>query len=172
VAVSIPPAPPGFTRLLMKSTFGAGRDFRVLDPQTEEQLFLVDGKIGTRPKADVQSADGTVLYQVRGRLLGIPKRMDVTDADGNHYAHLHAQAFKFVKDKIDVTLASGEQWLLEGDVIEKNYTVNDSNGRHVLQISQKWVQIRDQYVLDIADGVQPAAALALVWAIDRWVERD
>ena len=172
MAISIPPAPPGFTRFVMKSKFGAGRDFRVFDPQTEEQLFLVDGKVGTRPKADVQAGDGTVLYQVRGKLFGIPKRMDVTDMDGNQYAHLHAQAFKFVKDKIDVSLASGEQWLLEGDVIEKNYTVNDSAGRHVIQITQKWIQVRDQYVVDIADDVEPAAALALVWAIDRWVERD
>jgi uncharacterized protein YxjI len=172
VALSIPPAPAGFTRLLMKSKFGAGRDFRVLDPQTEEQLFFVDGKMGTRPKAEVQAADGTVLYRVRGKLLGIPKRMDVTDAEGKQYAHLHAQPFKFVKDKIDVTLESGEEWLLEGDVIEKNYAVNDNNGRHVIQITQKWIQIRDQYVIDIADDVEPAAALALVWAIDRWVERD
>ena len=59
-----------------------------------------------------------------------------------------------------------------GDVIEKNYAVNDSAGRHIIQISQKWIQIRDQYVIDIADAVEPAAALALVWAIDRWVERD
>lgn len=172
MALSIPPAPPGYTRLLMKSKFGAGRDFRVLDPQTEEQLFLVDGKIGTRPKAEIQAPDGTVLYRVRGKLLGIPKRMDVTDADGNQYAHLHAQAFKFVRDKIDVTLASGEEWLLQGDIIEKNYAVNDRNGRHVIQITQKWIQIRDQYVIDIANDVEPAAALALVWAIDRWVERD
>jgi hypothetical protein len=45
---------------------------------------------------------------VRGRLRGIPKRTDVTDADGNSYADQHAQAFKFVRDKIDMTLASGE----------------------------------------------------------------
>jgi uncharacterized protein YxjI len=122
--------------------------------------------------AEVQAADGTVLYRVRGRLLGIPNRMDVTDAEGNPYAHLHAQAFKIVKDKIDVTLASGDEWLLEGDVMEKNYAVNDSFGRHVVQITQQWVQIRDQYVIDIAEGVEPVAALALVWAIDRWVERD
>ncbi len=172
MAVSIPPAPPGYTRLLMKSKYGAGRDFRVLDPLTEEQLFYVDGKMGTRPKADVQAGDGTVLYQVRGRMFGIPKRMDITDANGNQYAHMHARPFTFVKDKIDVTLASGEQWLLEGDIIEKNYAVDDSTGRHVIQITQKWIQIRDQYVVDIADGVEPAAALALVWAIDRWVERD
>ena len=172
MALSIPPAPQGFTRLVMKSKFGAGRDFRVLDPSTEQEVFHVDGKIGTRPKADIQGPDGTVLYQVRGKLLGIPKRMDVTRADGTQFAHLHAQAFKFVKDKIDVTLASGEEWLLVGNVIEKDYAVNDRNGRHVIQITQKWIQIRDQYVIDIAEDVEPAAALALVWAIDRWVERD
>ena len=170
--MAIPPAPAGYTRYLMKSKFGAGRDFRILDPQTEDQLFFVDGKVGTRPKADIQDRDGTIRYSVRGNLLGIPKRMDVTDADGNQVAHLHAKAFKFVKDKIDVTLASGEEWLLEGNLIEKNYAVNDSSGRHVLQITQKWVAIRDQYVIDVADGTAPEVAFALVWAIDRWVERD
>ncbi len=170
--MAIPPAPAGYTRLLMKSKFGAGRDFRVLDPGTEEELFFVDGKIGTRPKADIKDMEGNVLYEVRGKLLGIPKRMDVTDASGSEFAHLHAQAFKFIKDKIDVTLATGGEWLLEGNIVEKNYSVNDSNGRHVVQITQRWVQIRDQYVIDIADGVAPAAALALVWAVDRWVERD
>ena len=55
---------------------------------------------------------------------------------------------------------------------EKHYAVNDSAGRHVIQISQKWIQIRDQHVIDIAQDVEPAAALPLVWAIDRWVERD
>lgn len=170
--MAIPPAPDGYTRFLMKSKFGAGRDFRILDPQTEDQLYFVDGKMGTRPKADIQDKDGTTRYQVRGNLLGIPKRMNVTDAEGTEVAHLHAQAFKFVKDKIDVTLASGEEWLLEGNLVEKNYAVNDSTGRHVVQITQKWVQIRDQYIIDVADGVDPCVAFALVWAVDRWVERD
>ncbi len=170
--MAIPPAPAGYTRFLMKSKFGAGRDFRILDPATDEELFFVDGKIGTRPKADIKDMQGNVLYEARGHLLGIPKRINVTDAEGNDFAHLHAQPFKFVKDKIEVTLASGDEWLLEGNLIEKNYAVNDKNGRHVVQITQKWVQIRDQYIIDVAEGVPPAAAFALVWAVDRWVERD
>jgi hypothetical protein len=86
--------------------------------------------------------------------------MDVTDAAGNQYAHLHAQAFKFVKDKIDVTLASGEECgCSRADVMERNHTVNDSAGRHAIQISHKWIQIRDQYVIDIAQEAGPAAAL-------------
>ena len=41
-----------------------------------------------------------------------------------------------------MTLATGEEWRLEGDIKEKNYSVNDSDGRHVIQITQKWIQIR------------------------------
>ena len=82
----VPAAPTGFTRYLMKSKFGAGRDFAVLDPDTEAQLFFVDGKLGPRPKAEVQGGDGSVLYSVKGQLLGIPKKMSITDAAGTEVA--------------------------------------------------------------------------------------
>lgn len=47
--MAIPPPPAGWTRFLVKSKFGAGRDFVVLDPATEQQRYFVDGKIGPRP---------------------------------------------------------------------------------------------------------------------------
>jgi uncharacterized protein YxjI len=42
----------------------------------------------------------------------------------------------------------------------------------MVQITQKWVTVRDAYTLDVADGVDPGLALAVLWAVDRWVERD
>ncbi|WP_062466335.1 LURP-one-related/scramblase family protein [Demequina maris] len=170
--MALPPVPAGYTRYLMKSKFGMGRDFQILEPDTEEQLFFVDGKAGPRPRADVQGPDGALLFEVTGKMFGIPKRMDVTDPEGTQAAHLHAQPFKFVKDKIDVSLASGEEWLLEGNVIEKDYTLRKEDGTVAVQITQKWVTIRDKYTIDILDGVEPGLAFAVVWAIDRWVERD
>ncbi|SEI82262.1 LURP-one-related/scramblase family protein [Demequina mangrovi] len=164
--------PAGYSRYLMKSKFGAGRDFRILAPETEEDLFLVDGKMGPRPRADVLDASGAKLFDVTGRMMGIPKRMDVTDGAGAQVAHLHAQPFKFVKDKIDVSLASGEEWLLEGNLIEKDYTLRDASGTVMVQITQKWMTIRDKYTIDVREGVAPGLAFAIVWAIDRWVERD
>ena len=125
--MSVPAAPAGYTRYLMKSKLGMGRDFRVLDPATEQDLFLVDGKVGARPKAQILDAAGAVLFEVTGKLLGIPKRMDVTTPDGTQVAHLHSPTLKFV---------------------------------------------RDRYAIDVAEGVEPGLAFSLVWAIDRWVERD
>lgn len=169
--MSVPPAPAGFTRYLMKSTFGAGRDFAVLDPETEDQLFLVDGKIGPRPRAEVQAKDGSVVYSVRGQLLGIPKKMSITDASGREVASLKAKKFSLVKDRMTMEMADGEPWQVEGRLIEKDYTVT-SAGRDVVRITQKWVTLRDKYTVDVADGADPALAFAVVWAVDRWVERD
>lgn len=169
--MTVPAVPPGFTRFLMKSKFGAGRDFLVLDPETEEQHYLVDGKLGPRPKAEVLDAAGTLLYSVKGQLLGIPKKMAISDATGTEVALLKAKAFSIVKDKMDMQMASGEPWHVEGKLTEKNYTVT-SGGHEVVRISQKWLTVRDKYAIEIADGIDVGLALAVVWAIDRWVERD
>ena len=169
--MSVPAVPPGFTRFLMKSKFGAGRDFLVLDPETEEQRYLAAGTLGPRPKAEVLDAAGKLPYSVTGQIPGIPKKMAISDAAGTEVALLKAKAFSLVKDKMDMQMASGEPWHVEGKLMEKNYTVT-SGGREVVRISQKWLTMRDKYALEIADGIVVGLALAVVWAIDRWVERD
>jgi len=79
--------------------------------------------------------------------------------------------FTLVKDKMTMEMANGEPWQLTGQFIEKNYTVT-SGGRDVVRITQKWVTIKDKYTVDVADGADPGLAFAIVWAVDRWVERD
>ncbi len=169
--MALPPPPDGWTRYLVKSKFGAGRDFAVLDPDTEAQRFFVDGKLGTRPKADIRDSADAVVYQVRGKLLGIPKHMTISDADGQEVASLKAQMFSPIKSRMTLTLSDGQTWELEGSLMEKEYAIS-SAGRPVVQITQKWVTIRDAYTLDVAAGVDPGLALAVLWGVDRWVEKD
>jgi uncharacterized protein YxjI len=169
--MAMPPAPEGWTRLKMKSKFGAGRDFLVFDPETEEQQFYVDGHIGPKPKAEVKTVAGEVLYNVVGSMLGIPKHMTVTNAAGENVAELKAKMFSPIKTKMTMTMAEGEPWHLEGEIFEKNYSI-ESQGQPIVAITQKWVTVRDSYTLDVAAGIDPALALAVVWAVDRWVERD
>jgi uncharacterized protein YxjI len=169
--MTVPPPPPGWTRFLVKSTFGAGRDFTVLDPATEQQRYVVDGKLGVRPKAEVRDASGAAVYQVTGTLLGVPKHMTISDVGGVEVASLRAKMFSPIKTRMTLQVASGEPWELEGSFMEKNYSITAA-GRPIVQITQKWVTIRDTYTLDCADGVDPGVALAVLWAVDRWVERD
>lgn len=167
----MPPVPAGWTRYQMKSKFGAGGDYRVFDPATEEDKFFIDGHIGARPKAEVKDTAGNDVYQVRGKLLGIPKRMTISNAEGNEVASLHAKTFSPIKTKMTLQTTSGEPWALQGEIFEKNYTIT-SEGKPIVNITQKWVTVRDSYTIDVADGVDPALALAVMWAVDRWVEHD
>ncbi len=112
-----------------------------------------------------------MIYHVVGRLMGIPKHMTISDAAGTEVASLKAQMFSPIKSRMTLTLSDGQTWELEGSFIEKEYAIA-SEGRPVVQITQKWVTVRDAYTLDVADGVDPGLALAVLWAVDRWVERD
>jgi uncharacterized protein YxjI len=165
------PAPaPGWTRLVFKSKFGVGRDFEVTDTSGTRVLF-VDGKIGPTPKAEVRDAQDVVRYAVKGQFLGIPKRMVISAADGTQVAELKAKAFSIVKDKMTMSMADGSSWQVQGTLLEKNYSIS-SAGEPVAQITQKWLTIRDSYTVDYLSSIDPGLVMAVIWAIDRWVERD
>jgi uncharacterized protein YxjI len=67
-------APSGMTRFMVRSRFGIDRDFEALDPDGQ-RAWYVDGKFGPRPAAEIQDASGTVTHRLKGRLLGIPKKI-------------------------------------------------------------------------------------------------
>lgn len=168
--VDAPPPAPGWTRLVFKSKFGAGRDFEVTDT-TGTRVLLVDGKVGATPKAEVRDGQGTVLYTVKGQFLGIPKRMTISAAGGSQVAEIKAKAFSIVRDKMTMTMADGSTWQVQGTLMENSYSIS-SGGQPIAQITQKWLTVRDSYTVDYLSSVDPGLVMAVIWAIDRWVERD
>jgi len=155
---------------VFKSKFGAGRDFEVKDSSDVRVLF-VDGKVGPTPKAEVRDAQDAVLYTVKGQFLSIPKRMVISDADGSQVAELKAKAFSVVKDKMTMAMSDGSTWQVQGTLMEKDYSIT-SDGQPIAQISQKWLTVRDSYTVDYRSSIDPGLVMAVIWAIDRWVEHD
>lgn len=163
------PAPAGMKRFVVKSKFGMGRDFEVLD-ENEQRAYFVDGKLGMRPTAEVQDADGAIVYKIRGHLMGIPKKVTIMDADEKELATIKSKFFSPLKSKMDLETVDGGLWQLEGNLIEKEYAVT-SEGRTILNITQKWLTVRDAYTMDVDDSVPPALAAAMVWAVDAFREQ-
>ena len=127
--------------------------------------------MGPRPRR-VRSGSDEIVYLVRGKLLGIPKQMTITDAHGAEAASLKAKAFSPIKTRMTLHVPSGDAWNLEGSLIEKNYSITRA-GEPIVQITQKWVTIKDTYTLDVADGID----LAWRWPscgrlIGGWSETD
>jgi uncharacterized protein YxjI len=169
-SAAMPPPAEGWSRALFKSKLGAGRDFEVSDMAGARVLF-VDGKIGPTPKAEVRDPQDTVIYTVKGHFLGIPKRMVISAADGAQIAELKAKALSVLKDKSTLTMADGSTWQVHGSLLEKNYSVT-SEGHPIATISQKWLTVRDKFTVDYVSSLDLGLVMAVVWAIDRWVERD
>lgn len=160
----------GWSRFVVKSKFGMGKDFEVQDIEGR-RAFVIDGKVGPRPKAEVQDSSGSTLYTVRGKLLGIPKHMSIADSAKREVASLKAKHFSPIKSRMTLELADGGELSVEGEITEKEYTIS-TGGQPVAAITEKWVTVRDTYTVDVRDGVDPGLVLAALWAIDRWVEHD
>jgi uncharacterized protein YxjI len=55
--------------------------------------------------------------------------------------------------------------------MEKDYPIS-SNGAPIARISQKWLTVRDKYAVEYLASLDAGLVMAVIWAIDRWVERD
>lgn len=156
-------------KYLVKSKFGIGRDFAVYeDEEAKNQIYHIDAKVGLGTKADIKDASGTILYTAKGKIINIPRKMDFASPDGQAAAKVVAK-FSPIKSRLTMTLANGEIWELAGNFIGKSYTVMNGS-KKVIEINQKWVTIRDKYFVEIAEDVDTALALGLIWAVDVWRE--
>ena len=156
-------------RLLVKSTFGVGRDFSVYDDEAAtNKVYFIDAKMGFGTKAEIKSADGALLYTAKGKVINIPRKMDYFAPDGTTVARVVAQ-FSPIKQRLKMELANGKKWELEGNFVGKNYTVVEGD-KTIIEINQKWLTLRDKYFVEIASDVDIALALGLIWAVDIWRE--
>lgn len=156
-------------KYLVKSKFGVGRDFAVYDDENaENKVYFIDAKMGLGTKADIKGANDVILYTAKGKIINIPRKMDFNTPDGKNAAKVVAK-FSPIKSRLTMTLANGEVWELAGNFIGKSYTVMNGD-KKVLEINQKWITIRDKYFVEIAEDVDTALALGLVWAVDIWRE--
>lgn len=162
-------ANPAMKKYLVKSKLGIGRDFSVYDDEeATHKVFFIDAKMGLGTKAEIKNMQGEVLYTAKGKIFNIPKRMEFFAPDGTVAATIKAH-FSPLKSKMTIAFADTTEWLLEGNIIEKNYEIH-VGARLVLKVDQKWLTVRDKYFVQIADDVNLPLALGFIWAVDIWRE--
>lgn len=161
-----PDETPGWTRLVLRTRPGVDRDCAVLDANKEQVLYIASSfflpSIG---EVRAQDRDGAPLYVLRGRLLAIHRHIAIRAPDGSTVARVRAAWRSPWKGPIRVRLSDGTQWETDGSLAKRQYVLADA-GKPIVNVDQKWVQIRDSCKVDVADGIDPALAAAVVWAID------
>ncbi|MER7751535.1 LURP-one-related family protein [Kitasatospora sp. NPDC097643] len=158
--------------MVREKLFAVGDDYWIEDDRGEK-AYLVDGKVlRLRHTFELKDAHGRVVAVVREKMLTVRDAMRIEDADGEELATVREKLFTPFRDKYRVELASGGELKITGNLIDKDYRIEDEHGDELARISRKWFRIRDTYGVEIADGAEPGLLLAIAACVDHLAEEE
>lgn len=133
---------------------------------------------------DIYDENGNVFYTVEGKLAW-GHRLEIFDATGNHLGTVKEEIFTFLprfalymgEDYIGCirkeftffipkfTLDCND-WTVNGDFMEWEYSVLDTTGRKIMQASKELFRWTDTYAINVPDPKDALLSLMIVLAID------
>jgi uncharacterized protein YxjI len=143
----------------------------------------------------IETDRGRRAYKVDGKVLRIRDTFVIEDPSGDEVAHMQARAIS-IRDafrierpgKPDATVKKAlispfrDRWTLKaddvgeirvtGDIIDREYTFEDDDGRTIAETSKRWFRVRDTYGVQIASDADAVLILAACVAIDQMAHDD
>ena len=130
---------------------------------TSTEIFTLHHRI------EITDENGNVAYRAETQFPSIHDKTDVYAADGRHVAYMerklitlheiryvdmeNGRSFTLSNELLhiirDVTNIEELGWILEGNIIQLNFTMRDSAGGLIAVVSQKAISLHGKYVVDI-----------------------
>ncbi|MFI9330475.1 LURP-one-related/scramblase family protein [Kitasatospora sp. NPDC052868] len=156
--------------LIREKLFTIGDDYWIED-ENGHRAFLVDGKVlRLRDTFELKDTSGRVLAVIKEKAFTVRDAMKIENADGDVIATVREKLFTPFRDKYHVELAGGGELKIHGNLIDKDYRIENSHGDDLARISRKWFRIRDSYGVEIADGADAGLLLAVAACVDHLTE--
>ena len=151
--------------------------------------LLIEEKIFTwSDRFTVKDEAGNDRYYVEGELFSWGKKLHLTDLNGRELTYIEQKLFSFFpsyriyrgeREVAEVVkefsffrsayTVEGLGWSVEGDFFDHEYEILDGE-RTVASVSKEWFTFGDAYEIEIADGLDPIPALAVVLVIDACID--
>jgi uncharacterized protein YxjI len=142
-----------------------GNDYWIENEQGEK-VFRVDGIVLTLKKTFyLEDAHGNRLAEIKKRLITIKETMDCWGPKGQKLAQVTKALFTPLKEHFVVDLPNGARLDVHGNILDHEYTVEQEQ-RIAAQVSKKWIDVRDSYVVSIEPGQDDVIILLVVLCID------
>ncbi len=152
-------------------------------------LFTSTKVFTLRHHIDITDADGNIAYVAETRPLSIMDKTDISDAKGEHVAHIerkffsiHQRHFITMADGYrfelsnelfhlikDITNIEGLGWQLRGNILGLNFELCDSDGSIIAVIGQKLFSIHDKYCIDIYRPELEAEVIAILVTLQHMI---
>ena len=148
-------------RMLFKQRLFSWFDSYDIFDQQGATLYTVKGQLAWGHCMKIYDARGQELGAVKQRLLTWLPKFDLYL--GETYAGCISREFTFFRPRY---LIDCKGWQVEGDMMEWDYRILNSQGRQVASVSKEIFRLTDTYIIDVEDPADALTALMLVLAID------
>lgn len=138
---------------------------------TGNPVYRVDAQsFSLREKVNVLDPEGQQVASLQDQVMALQKTMVITIGDRD-VAKVVRKFLSFRKS-FDIHLDSGDQWKLQGDWSDQDFSIMDHAGNTIATISLDWVTLANVYGIDIADGQDDLLVLCVLIALESAVNED
>ena len=148
-------------KLLFKQRFFSWFDSYDIYNEAGQTLYTVKGQLSWGHCLKIFDRYGSEIGTVKERVLTLLPKFEIYEK--NNYIGCISKEFTFIKQKYNIDFNG---WHIDGSFMEWDYTIVDSHGNKIAEISKELLRMTDTYVLDISKPEDALYVLMFVLAID------
>ena len=148
-------------KLLFKQRFFSWFDSSDIYDESGNTVYVVKGQLSWGHCLKIFDRYGSEIGTVKERVLTLLPKFEIYEK--NNYIGCISKEFTFIKQKYNIDFNG---WHIDGSFIEWDYTIVDSHGNKIAEISKELLRMTDTYVLDISKPEDALYVLMFVLAID------
>ena len=148
-------------KLRFKQRFFSWFDSYDIYNEGGETVYTVKGQLAWGHLLKIYDAEGREIGTVKQKVLTWLPKFEMYL--GEQYVGCISKEFTLFSHKYDIDFNG---WHIDGDWLGWDYSVMDSSGNIVAQISKELWNWTDTYVIDVREPANALCALMLVLAID------
>lgn len=148
-------------KLLFKQRFFSWFDSYDIYDESGNTVYVVKGQLSWGHCLKIFDKYGSEIGTVKERVLTLLPKFEIYEK--NNYIGCISKEFTFIKQKYNIDFNG---WHIEGSFMEWDYTIIDSHGNKIAEISKELLRMTDTYVLDISKPEDALYVLMFVLAID------
>lgn len=148
-------------KLLFKQRFFSWFDNYDIYDESGNTVYVVKGQLSWGHCLKIFDRYGSEIGTVKERVLTLLPKFEIYEK--NNYIGCISKEFTFIKQKYNIDFNG---WHIDGSFMEWDYTIVDSHGNKIAEISKELLRMTDTYVLDISKPEDALYVLMFVLAID------
>jgi uncharacterized protein YxjI len=150
---------------MREQMFAIGDDYWI-ETETGQPAFKVDGKaLRIRKTLILETPGGDEVFTIQKKMVSIRDTMEI-QRNGKTVATVKKALLTPLRERFSIEVEDGEDMEAKGNIVDHEYEI-DRNGDEVVQVSKRWLRMRDTYGIAVAEGQDDALILAVTVCIDQ-----